>query len=32
MLYFSYGSNLNHTQMKKRCKGSKYNEKFIITI
>ena len=30
MLYFSYGSNLNHAQMKKRCKGSKYKEKFII--
>ena len=24
MLYFAYGSNLNHFQMKKRCKDSKY--------
>ena len=24
MLYFSYGSNLNHEQMKERCKNSKY--------
>ena len=24
MLYFAYGSNLNHLQMKKRCKDSKY--------
>ena len=24
MLYFAYGSNLNHYQMKKRCKDSKY--------
>ena len=23
-LYFAYGSNLNHFQMKKRCKDSKY--------
>ena len=23
MLYFAYGSNLNHFQMKKRCKDSK---------
>ena len=22
MLYFAYGSNLNHKQMKKRCKDS----------
>ena len=24
MLYFAYGSNLHHKQMKRRCKGSKY--------
>ena len=24
MLYFAYGSNLNHFQMKKRCKDSKF--------
>tara|TARA_B100000029_G_scaffold512012_1_gene607547 strand:+ start:5498 stop:5941 length:444 start_codon:yes stop_codon:yes gene_type:complete len=24
MLYFAYGSNLNHKQMKKRCKNSKF--------
>ena len=24
MLYFAYGSNLNHFQMKKRCKDSRY--------
>ena len=24
MLYFAYGSNLNHFQMKRRCKDSKY--------
>ena len=24
MLYFAYGSNLHHKQMKKRCKDSKY--------
>ena len=30
MLYFAYGSNLNHAQMRYRCKGSKYKENFII--
>ena len=30
MLYFAYGSNLNHTQMRKRCVGSKYLKKFIL--
>ena len=30
MLYFAYGSNLNHFQMKKRCKDSKYIKKFDI--
>ena len=30
MLYFAYGSNLNHFQMKKRCKDSKYLKKFEI--
>ena len=24
MLYFAYGSNLNHFQMKNRCSGSRY--------
>ena len=24
MLYFAYGSNLHHTQMKRRCKDSKF--------
>ena len=24
MLYFAYGSNLHHKQMKKRCRDSKY--------
>ena len=27
MLYFAYGSNLNHFQMKKRCKDSVYLKK-----
>ena len=30
MLYFAYGSNLNHAQMKNRCKGSKFKKKFIL--
>tara|TARA_B100000579_G_scaffold192297_1_gene157195 strand:+ start:1424 stop:1831 length:408 start_codon:yes stop_codon:yes gene_type:complete len=31
MLYFAYGSNLNHQQMKKdRCKGSKFIKSFIL--
>ena len=30
MLYFAYGSNLNHFQMKTRCKDSKYIKKFEI--
>ena len=30
MLYFAYGSNLNHAQMKNRCIGSKYIKKFIL--
>ena len=30
MLYFAYGSNLNHEQMKKRCSGSKYIKKYIL--
>ena len=28
MLYFAYGSNLNHRQMKHRCSGSKFIKKF----
>ena len=31
MLYFAYGSNLNHHQMKKiRCSGSEYLKYFIL--
>ena len=30
MLYFAYGSNLNHNQMANRCKGSKYLKKFTL--
>ena len=30
MLYFAYGSNLNHFQMKKRCKDSKFLERFNL--
>ena len=30
MLYFAYGSNLNHFQMKKRCKDSKFLKKFDL--
>ena len=30
MLYFAYGSNLNHFQMKKRCKDSKFLKKYIL--
>ncbi len=31
MLYFAYGSNLNHHQMKKiRCFGSKYIKSFFL--
>ena len=30
MLYFAYGSNLNHKQMKTRCKGAKYIKKYIL--
>ena len=30
MLYFAYGSNLNHFQMKRRCKDSVYLKKFIL--
>ena len=33
MLYFAYGSNLNHFQMKRRCKDSKYIKKnFLKTL
>ena len=28
MLYFAYGSNLNHFQMKRRCKDSIYLKKY----
>ena len=31
MLYFAYGSNLNHNQMKNiRCFGSKYIKSFFL--
>ena len=30
MLYFAYGSNLNHFQMKRRCKDSKFVKKFEL--
>ena len=30
MLYFAYGSNLNHKQMKQRCKDSSFLKKFIL--
>tara|TARA_B100001996_G_C18269433_1_gene442499 strand:- start:94 stop:537 length:444 start_codon:yes stop_codon:yes gene_type:complete len=30
MLYFAYGSNLNHNQMKNRCSGAKYIKKHIL--
>ncbi|MDA7704025.1 gamma-glutamylcyclotransferase [Candidatus Pelagibacter sp.] len=31
MLYFAYGSNLNHFQMKKRCKDSIFLKKINLT-
>ncbi len=30
MLYFAYGSNLNHFQMKRRCKDSFYLKKYEL--
>ncbi len=30
MLYFAYGSNLNHFQMKRRCKNSKFLKKIKL--
>ena len=30
MLYFAYGSNLNHLQMKKRCKDSLFIKRFKL--
>ena len=30
MLYFAYGSNLNHKQMRRRCKGSRFVKKFNL--
>ena len=30
MLYFAYGSNLNHFQMKRRCKDSVYLKKYEL--
>jgi len=31
MLYFAYGSNLNHFQMKRRCKDSAFLKKINLT-
>ena len=31
MLYFAYGSNLNHFQMKRRCKDSIFFKKRLIS-
>ena len=31
MLYFAYGSNLNHKQMKKRCKDSVFIKKINLS-
>ena len=30
MLYFAYGSNLNHDQMHRRCGDSEYIKNFIL--
>ena len=30
MLYFAYGSNLNHFQMKRRCKDSIFLKKYVL--
>ena len=30
MLYFAYGSNLNHFQMKRRCKDSNFLKKYEL--
>ena len=30
MLYFAYGSNLNHKQMARRCPNSKYLKKYLL--
>ena len=30
MLYFAYGSNLNHRQMEYRCDGAKYINSYIL--
>ena len=30
MFYFAYGSNLNHKQMKKRCKDSRFIKKITL--
>ena len=32
MLYFAYGSNLHHFQMKKRCKDSKISQNSVKEI
>ena len=30
MLYFAYGSNLSHEQMRERCKNSKYIKNILL--
>ena len=30
MLYFAYGSNLNHQQMENRCDGAKYLKSYTL--
>ena len=30
MLYFAYGSNLNHEQMQRRCRDSEYIKNFVL--
>ena len=30
MLYFAYGSNLNHFQMQRRCKDSYFIKKYVL--
>ncbi len=30
MLYFAYGSNLNHAQMEYRCAGATFIKKYIL--
>ena len=32
MLYFAYGSNLNHAQMEYRCGGATFIKKYILKV